>query len=62
MKVVEAIIVEAPEHLACGGTLQMVVKSKIGRKRLQSVFEKAFGNVEVLARGSGYRVLFSRKG
>ena len=62
MRVVEAIIVEAPEHLACGGTLQMVVKSKIGRKRLQSVFEKAFGNVEVLARGSGYRVLISRKG
>jgi 16S rRNA G1207 methylase RsmC len=61
MKIVEAVITEAPEHLACEGTLQMVVRSKIGGKRLQSVFQNAFGNVEVLARGSGYRVLISRK-
>jgi 16S rRNA (guanine1207-N2)-methyltransferase len=61
MKTVEAIITEAPAHLTYAGTLQMVVKSKIGGKRLQSVFEKAFGNVDVLARGSGYRVLISKK-
>ncbi len=61
MKTVEAIITEAPEHLADKATLQMVVKSKIGGKRLRSVFESAFGNVNVLARGSGYRVLISQK-
>lgn len=61
MKTVEAIITEAPAHLSCGATLQMVVKSKIGGKRLQSIFKEAFGNVEVLARESGYRVLVSQK-
>jgi 16S rRNA (guanine1207-N2)-methyltransferase len=61
MKTVEAIITEAPTHLTGEGTLQMVVKSKIGGKRLQAIFEKAFSNVDVLARGSGYRVLISKK-
>lgn len=61
MKTVEAIIDQAPHHLADNGTLQMVVKSKIGGKRLQSIFEKSFGNVCILARGSGYRVLMSQK-
>ena len=61
MKTVEAIIVEAPSHMTSKATLQMVVRSKIGGKRLQSIFEKAFENVEVSARGSGYRVLMSRK-
>jgi 16S rRNA G1207 methylase RsmC len=61
MRTVEAIITEAPTHLTDKGTLQMVVRSKIGGKRLQSVFEKAFNNVDVLARGSGYRVLISKK-
>jgi len=61
MKIVEAIITEAPAHLSCKATLQMVVKSKIGGKRLQSIFKEAFDNVEVLARESGYRVLTSQK-
>jgi 16S rRNA G1207 methylase RsmC len=61
MKIVEAIITEAPQHIIDKGTLQIVVRSKIGGKRLQSIFESAFGNVDVLARGSGYRVLISQK-
>jgi 16S rRNA G1207 methylase RsmC len=61
METVKAIISEAPEHMANGGLFQMVVKSKIGGKRLLMVFEEAFGNVEVLARKSGYRVLMSKK-
>jgi len=40
---------------------QMVVKSKISGKRLPMVFEAAFGNVAVLARKSGYRVLMAEK-
>jgi 16S rRNA G1207 methylase RsmC len=39
----------------------MVVKSKIGGKRLQLIFEEAFGNFAVLARESGYRVLIAEK-
>lgn len=61
METVKAIISEAPEHMASKATFQMVVKSKIGGKRLLMVFEEAFGNVEVLARKSGYRVLMAEK-
>jgi len=61
METVKTMIVEAPRHMTCGGVFQMVVKSKIAGKRLRTIFEEAFGNVEVLARESGYRVLLSRK-
>lgn len=61
MGTVKAIISEAPEHMASKALFQMVVKSKIGGKRLLMVFEEAFGNIEVLARKSGYRVLMSKK-
>lgn len=61
MEKVTAIISEAPKHMARDSLFQMVVKSKIGGKRLQSFFENAFGNVEVSARESGYRVLLSKK-
>jgi 16S rRNA (guanine1207-N2)-methyltransferase len=61
LEIVKAMIVEAPKRMACGGVFEMVVKSKVGSKRLRTVFEEAFGNVEVLARESGYRVLMSRK-
>lgn len=61
LETVRAMIVEAPQHMHRRGAFQMVVKSKVGSKRLRSVLEEAFGNVEVLARGSGYRVLMSRK-
>jgi 16S rRNA G1207 methylase RsmC len=61
METVKAIISEAPEHMASKALFQMVVKSKIGGKRLLMVFEEAFENIEVLARKSGYRVLMSKK-
>jgi len=61
MEIVKAMISEAPKHMACGGVFQMVVKSKIAGKRLLTIFEEVFGNVEVLARESGYRVLLSRR-
>ena len=61
LETVKSMIDEAPVHMRRKGAFQMVVKSKIGSKRLQAVFETAFGNVEVLARESGYRVLISRK-
>jgi 16S rRNA G1207 methylase RsmC len=61
MKTVEAMICEAPEHMSSKASFQMVLKSKIAGKRVCSFFERAFGNVEILARESGYRVLISRK-
>jgi 16S rRNA (guanine1207-N2)-methyltransferase len=61
MQTVSAIILEATEHMTGKSTFQMVVKSKVAGKRLRGFFENAFGKVEVLARESGYRVLFSRK-
>lgn len=60
METVKAMISGAPMHMVRNGTFQMVVRSKIGGKRLCMIFEEAFGNVEVLARGSGYRVLMSK--
>lgn len=61
LETVKEIIVQAPRHMARRGVFQMVVKSKVGGKRLRTIFEEAFGNVEVLARESGYRVLLSRR-
>lgn len=61
MRVVESMISEAPSHMNVGGKFEMVVKSKVAGKRLIKVFEDAFGNVDVLARESGYRVLISEK-
>lgn len=61
MEVVKAMICEAPDHMLKKGVFQMVVRSKVGGKRFLSFFEEAFGNVEVLARESGYRVLISKK-
>jgi 16S rRNA (guanine1207-N2)-methyltransferase len=60
METVKAIIVEAPKQMASKGLFQMVVKSKVGGKRLHTFFEEAFGNVQILARESGYRVLMSK--
>ncbi len=60
-KVVHPVITEAPEHLTENGSLQIVVRSKIGGKALSKLMKETFGNVEVLARKSGYRILMSRK-
>lgn len=60
METVKAIIAGAPERMAKKAPFQMVVKSKIGGKRLQEIFKDSFGNVAVLSRESGYRVLIAR--
>lgn len=61
METLKAIIFGASERLASKGFFQMVVKSKIGKERLQSFFEEAFANFKILARKSGYRVLMAEK-
>ena len=61
MDTVKAVITEAPKVMGYNASLQMVIRSKIGAKTLPCTFEKAFGNVRILERKSGYRVLMSEK-
>ncbi len=61
MNTVKAMVCETPCHMVDGASFQMVVRSKIAGSRFCKLFEDAFGNVSVLARGSGYRVLLSQK-
>jgi 16S rRNA (guanine1207-N2)-methyltransferase len=52
--IVSEIIRMAPEHLILGGALEVVMRK--GFNIYKKEIENAFGNVAVLARGSGYRV------
>lgn len=61
MQIVVPIIEGAFGSLRAGGLFELVVRSKIGSKRLSRELEKALGNVQVRARRSGYRVLLSTK-
>jgi 16S rRNA (guanine1207-N2)-methyltransferase len=61
MKIVLPMIEQAPSRLAGNGVFEVVVRSQVGGKRLANAVKEAFGNVEVLARESGYRVLMSKK-
>jgi len=61
MQIVYSIITNAPQHLRKDGLFQLVAQSRIGKNRLLKELEKALGDVEVLARKSGYRVLLSKK-
>jgi 16S rRNA (guanine1207-N2)-methyltransferase len=58
---VHAIIAGALPHLSDAGSLQLVVRSTKGGARFATMLEDAFGNVAILARQSGYRVLRSKK-
>jgi 16S rRNA (guanine1207-N2)-methyltransferase len=60
MDTVKAIITGAPEVMADGAVFEMVIRSKIGAKILPALFVETFGNCEVLARGSGFRVLLGK--
>jgi 16S rRNA (guanine1207-N2)-methyltransferase len=61
IETVKQIIDEAPTHMISKAVFQMVVRSKVGGKRLRTLLENSFGNVEILARKSGYRVFISKK-
>jgi len=60
MDTVKAIITGAPTVMAAGSSFQMVIRSKIGAKVLPELFEATFGNCNVLARESGFRVLIGK--
>lgn len=61
VKTVKQIVDEAPMRMTRGAVFQMVVRSKVGRKTVRTLLKDTFGNVEILARKSGYRVFISRK-
>jgi len=61
METVKAVITQAPQVMVGEATFQMVIRSKIGAKTLPSIFNETFGNCQVLARKSGYRVLTAEK-
>ncbi len=59
-KVVHGLVDDAPKYLALGGGLCVVVQRKQGAESLTKKMQEVFGNVEVLDRSGGYRVLLSR--
>ncbi len=61
METVKSIVKDAPKVMAGNATFQMVIRSKVGGKTLPPVLNETFGNCEVLARKSGYRVLMGQK-
>ena len=61
MDIVQAIIQKALARMSNNASLQMVVRSKVGKKLLPPIFENTFGNVTVLSIESGYRVLMAVK-
>ena len=58
-KVVFPLVKGAKERLVEGGTLQLVIQSNKGGKMLAGAMDETFGEHTVLARKSGYRVLFA---
>lgn len=59
--VIERMIREAPEHLNTRGTLQLVAMTNKGGKSYEKMMAEAFGNVETIARGSGFKVYRSNQ-
>jgi 16S rRNA (guanine1207-N2)-methyltransferase len=60
-RVVEPLVDGAWDHLVEGGSLQAVVRTNVGGRALAGLMAGRFGGVEVLGRGSGFRVLRSVK-
>lgn len=59
--VVDRIIQEAPEHLLEGGRLWLVARTRQGAESLERRMAVAFGNADIVKRGSGYKVLCATK-
>ena len=56
---VRRMIDEAPDHLRDGGALWLVARTRQGAPSVQERMRVSFGDVEVVRRGGGYRVLRS---
>ncbi len=57
---VHAIVDGAPRHLKPGGVLWIVARTKQGAPSLHDRMASTFPEAEIVARGSGYRVLCGR--
>ncbi|MDO8480435.1 MAG: methyltransferase [Nanoarchaeota archaeon] len=55
------LIEESKNHLNKGGTLQLVVRHQKGGRHLSEKMEEVFGNMEDIARQSGYHIYLSKK-
>ncbi|MEM4267794.1 MAG: methyltransferase [Candidatus Woesearchaeota archaeon] len=55
------LIEEAGNHLAEGGTLQVVARHNKGGIMISKKMHQVFGNVKAVAKKGGYRVYLSRK-
>jgi 16S rRNA (guanine1207-N2)-methyltransferase len=53
------MLTEAKDYLKPKGSIQIVVRHKKGGKSLSEEMELIFGNMAVLAKGSGYRIYSS---
>ena len=60
-KVVFPLVQGSKERLVKGGTLQLVIQSNKGGKMLAREIDDTFGEHTILARKSGYRVLFATR-
>lgn len=60
-KVCFGIIEGAYSHLKKNGTFQLVARHQKGGKELEKKMNEVFGNVEQIAKGSGFRIYLSRK-
>ena len=52
-----AMIEQAPQHLAAGGLLLVVIQKKQGEPSARKLMKAKFGNCEILTRDKGYYIL-----
>lgn len=55
------LIKEARDYLKVGGNIQIVLRHKKGGKYISELMEEFYGNMRVVARGSGFRVYLFEK-
>jgi 16S rRNA G1207 methylase RsmC len=58
-KLIFSWIEQAKKHLNKNGKFYLVCKTKLGAASYKDFMEQVFGNVEIVNRGSGYKVMMS---
>jgi len=60
-KIITELVLDSHEHLKEEGTLQVVVPKKKGLKSMQNLLTEVYGSFKILAKGSGFWVLQTKK-
>jgi 16S rRNA (guanine1207-N2)-methyltransferase len=60
-RIITELVTASKEHLNREGTLQVVVPKKKGLKSMQNLLVEIYGSYKVLAKGSGFWALQTRK-